>query len=349
MAKPYRPCMDWTADPSIPDRFKVWKKQVQDEVHLLMADDPDKKKAYACTYVLVCSGEHGEEILRKEKMDGEREDYSKMLQKLEKFINPPTNILEDSIQYFFLKQGEMSVSHYRAEAKKLIERMIPDFKPDTKVTHTQMKELLLRNLLLVGLRNREVFKECQNLPKNECTPSKILEIAYQAEYRESTNKRIARTVTTASLKSALEEVSEEVHIKKINSKTTNKPRKDTDRKCRWCGEPQWCRRDQCPARNDICPKCHIKGHRGDVCRKSKPKKTEKTVSQKQKPVMSQRPNKPKQNIHHVSLPSNDSSNEEDEEPVFIFNHLTHDIHSITDDHIKPIWLSVGPDADDVHE
>ena len=62
--------------------------------------------------------------------------------------------------------------------------------------------------------------------------------------------------------------------------------------------------------------------------------------------MSQRPNKPKQNIHHVSLPSNDSSNEEDEEPVFTFNHLPHDIHSITDDHIK---LSVGPDADDVHK
>ncbi len=64
--------------------------------------------------------------------------------------------------------------------------------------------------------------------------------------------------------------------------------------------------------------------------------------------MSQRSNKPKQNIHHVSL-RNDSSNEEDEEPVFTFNHLTHDIHCIIDDHIKPIWLSVGPDAVDVHE
>ena len=104
MAKPYRLSIDWTADPDLPNRFKVWKKQIQDEVRLLMADDPDKKKAYACTYVSVCAGEQGEDILRKANMDKEREDYTKMLTELEKFINPPTNILVDSIQYFFLKQ-----------------------------------------------------------------------------------------------------------------------------------------------------------------------------------------------------------------------------------------------------
>ena len=50
--------------------------------------------------VLVCSGEHGEEILRKEKIDGEHEDYSKMLKswKSSSTSPPPTNIREDSIQ-----------------------------------------------------------------------------------------------------------------------------------------------------------------------------------------------------------------------------------------------------------
>lgn len=61
--KPYRPEMDWSSDPDLLQRFKIWKKQVQDEVRLMLAEE--KKKAYACMYVLVCSGEHGEDILKK--------------------------------------------------------------------------------------------------------------------------------------------------------------------------------------------------------------------------------------------------------------------------------------------
>ncbi len=59
MAKPYRPSIDWTADPDLPNRFKVWKKQIQDEVRLLMADDPDKRKhmlAHMSQFVLVNRG-----------------------------------------------------------------------------------------------------------------------------------------------------------------------------------------------------------------------------------------------------------------------------------------------------
>ena len=243
--------MDWTADPELPRRFKTWKKQVQDEVRLFMAEDPEKKKTYACTYILVCAGEHGEDLLRKAKLDGEQEDYKKMLKGLEDSITPPSNNLEDSIQYFFLKQGDLSVSQYQAEAERLIQKIIPNYKVGDKLTHEQVKEILLRNLLLVGLRHRDVFKECQKLPKEDCTSAKILDIAYQAEYRESTNKRIAKTVNTSNLKSALEEVSEEVQIKKLTRKptpnTTAKP-KPKKKTCRWCGGPQWCKRSECPAK-----------------------------------------------------------------------------------------------------
>ncbi len=264
-----------------------------------------------------------------------------MLTELEKFINPPTNILEDSIQYFFLKQGDLSVSQYQADAERLIEKVIPEFKNDKKITHQEVKELLLRNLLLVGLRNRDVFKDCQKLAKEECTSSKILEIAYQAEYRESANKRLAKTVTTANIKSALEEVSAEVHINKIAKRPENKPmRKKT---CRWCGGPQWCKKNECPAKDVICPQCKIKGHIGDVCRGAK-KKYQAPKSTHRKPDR-----KPKR-VHHVDH-TDDSSDEDQESPLFTFNHLTHDVHSLSqaEVQIKPLWFSTDLLTKETHK
>ena len=343
-SKPYRPSIDWTADPDLPKRFKVWKKQVQDELRLLMADDPDKKKAYACTYVLVCAGEHGEDILTKENLHGEREDYVKMLRCLENSVQPPTNVLEDCVRYFFLKQGDSSVSQFQAEAEKLIERMIPEYKADKKMTHLDVKNFLLRNVLLVGLRHRDVFKECQKLERNDCTPKKILEIAYQAEYRESTNKRIAKTVTTTSLKSALEEVSEEQvqSVKKIQKKSPKEPDKKYTKKktmCRWCGGPKWCKRDECPAKDETCSKCQIKGHLSKVCRKSKGEEHKHKKSH------------PRSTVHVVTHSNGHDTDDDDKGPLFTFNQLT--VHSLQSssagEHIKPLWVSTDPESSDVHE
>ncbi|ELT87713.1 hypothetical protein CAPTEDRAFT_213069 [Capitella teleta] len=47
--------MDLTMDADLPHRFKQWKRQVRNEVRLLMAGDSSKGEAYACTMVL-CLG-----------------------------------------------------------------------------------------------------------------------------------------------------------------------------------------------------------------------------------------------------------------------------------------------------
>ncbi|ELT87425.1 hypothetical protein CAPTEDRAFT_204222 [Capitella teleta] len=71
----FRPEMDWTMDADIPHRFKQWKRQVRNEVRLLMTGDSSKGVGYACTIVLVSAGEQGEDIIDQAGLFGERSDH----------------------------------------------------------------------------------------------------------------------------------------------------------------------------------------------------------------------------------------------------------------------------------
>ena len=90
----------------------------------------------------------------------------------------------------------MSVSHYQAATEQLIERMIPQYDASKTMKNTDVKQLLLRNLLLVGLRHKDVLKQCQNLKSDICIADHILNLARQAEYRDTTTLRLTKTVTT---------------------------------------------------------------------------------------------------------------------------------------------------------
>ena len=112
--------MDWSVDAELPQRFKVWKRQVTSELRLQMAEDPNKQQLWACTYIIVCAGEQGENVIQQAKLLEEKEDHTKILDALEEFVSPSSHFVEDSFNYFYLKQGEMSVSHYQAAAEQLI-------------------------------------------------------------------------------------------------------------------------------------------------------------------------------------------------------------------------------------
>ena len=191
-----RPEMDWSMDAELPQRFKVWKRQVTSELRLQMAADPNKQQLWACTYVIVCAGEQGENVIQQAKLLEEAEDHTKILGALEEFVSPSTHFVEDSFNYFYLKQGEMSVSHYQAAAEQLIEKMIPQYNASKTMKHTDVKQLLLRNLLLVGLRHKDVLKQCQTMKSDACTAEHLLNLARQAEYRDTTALRLTKTVTS---------------------------------------------------------------------------------------------------------------------------------------------------------
>ena len=150
----------------------------------------------------------GENVIQQAKLLEEKEDYTKILDVLEEFVSPSTYFVEDSVNYFYLKQGKMSVSHYQAAAEQLIERMIPQYNASKTMKHTDVKQLLLRNLLLVGLRQKDVLKQCQTLKSDACTAEHLLNLARQTEYRDTTALRLTKTVTTNAHAHTLQDNSE---------------------------------------------------------------------------------------------------------------------------------------------
>ena len=172
--------MDWSMDAELPQRFKVWKRQVTSGLRLQMAADPNKQQLLACTYVIVCAGEQGEDVIQQAKLLEETEDHTKILGALDEFVSPSTHIVEDSFNYFYLKQEERSVSHYQAAAEQLIERMIPQYNASKTMKHSDVRQLLLRSLLLVGLRHKDVLKQCQTMKSDACTAEYLLNLARQA-------------------------------------------------------------------------------------------------------------------------------------------------------------------------
>ncbi|ELT96750.1 hypothetical protein CAPTEDRAFT_192057 [Capitella teleta] len=69
--RPFRPEMDWTVDADLPHRFKLWKRQVRNEIRLQMAQDSNKRETYACMFVLVSAGEQGEDVIAKGGLSGQ--------------------------------------------------------------------------------------------------------------------------------------------------------------------------------------------------------------------------------------------------------------------------------------
>ena len=217
----------------------------------------------------------------------------------------------------------MSVSHYQAAAEQLIERMIPQYNASKTMKHTDVKQLLLRNLLLVGLRHKDVLKQCQTMKSDACTAEHLLNLARQAEYRDTTALRLTKTV--ASNAHTLQDNSESsLHqINQRRQKIDQQNGSANSRRCRWCGRSRLCRRSKCPARDRYCNKCHIKGHFEKVCRQDSTRRINKRHA-----------------VHKLEDDDDEEDEEEEDEvtPVYSFN-TPYNLKAMESEHIRPLWIS----------
>ena len=193
--------------------------------------------------------------------------------------------------------------------------------------HTDVKQLLLRNLLLVGLRHKDVLKQCQTMKSDACTAEHLLNLARQAEYRDTTALRLTKTVTSNA--HTLQDNSESsLHqINQRRQKIDQQNGSSNSRRCRWCGRSRLCRRSECPARDRYCNKCHMKGHFEKVCRQDSTRRINK-----------------RQPVHKLEDDDEDDDDEEDEEEedevtsVYSFNTL-YNLKAMESEHIRPLWIS----------
>ena len=110
-----RPSMDWTLDIELPQRFKRWKFEVECELKLFQGDG--KTEHFLQSYIEVCAGEAGQELLEdmteREKPDPEKKgDFKKIFKFLEKKIQPTNMELQAATEYFFCRQGETTLTEF---------------------------------------------------------------------------------------------------------------------------------------------------------------------------------------------------------------------------------------------
>ena len=61
---------------------------------------------------------------------------------------------------------------------------------------------------MVGLRHKDVLKQCQTMKSDACTAEHLLNLARQAEYRDTTALRLTKTVTSNAHAHTLQDKSE---------------------------------------------------------------------------------------------------------------------------------------------
>ena len=77
--------------------------------------------------------------------------------------------------------------------------MIPQYNASKTMRHTDVKQLLLRNLLLVGLRHKDVLKQCQTMKSNACTAEHLLNLARQKCHTKGHFEKVCRQDSTRKI------------------------------------------------------------------------------------------------------------------------------------------------------
>ena len=164
-----------------------------------------------------------------------------------------------------------------------------------------------------------------NHEDDACTAEHLLNLARQAEYRDTTALRLTKTVTSNAHAHTLQDnsVSSLHQINQRRQKIDQQNGSSNSRSCRWCGRSRLCRRSECPARDRYCNKCHIKGHFEKVCRQDSTRRINK-----------------RQPVHKLE-DDDDEEEEEDEDDitsVYSFNTL-YNLETMESGHIRPLWIS----------
>ena len=93
--------MDWSMDAELPQRFKVWKRQVTGELRLQMAEDPYKQQLWACTYITVCAGVQGEHVIPQAQLERRPYEDTRCHRRIRITVMP---LCGRRFNYFYLKQ-----------------------------------------------------------------------------------------------------------------------------------------------------------------------------------------------------------------------------------------------------
>ena len=176
----------------------------------------------------------------------EKERYDKVIEKLDAFFQTRKNVIFERAPFNRRNQldGE-SAEQYITELYKLAE----------SCDYREMKEELIRDRLVVGIKDRTLSEQLQL--ESDLTLEKAKKKIRQREAVQAQTRELKGAEATSSVSVV------RTGRKQSNAKK-NKAAKPRGRQCTRCGNGQHPK-EKCPAKDAVCHRCEKKGHYSKQC------------------------------------------------------------------------------------
>ena len=255
---PVAPVMDWTEDAELHKRYMEWKEEVELEIGSTLSGKSNSVKS---NYVLRWAGKPARDYLKslpdlEFKYEGANTD--EILTALEMRTRPKSNEIAAFTKLCGLKQGDMPLSEFIWEARRLAE--LCNYQND--------KDRLIRDTIVSGIRSLRAYQKCldtKDLRLQDCTAICQAGDAICMQVQDCRPESIStmQSVQTMIPVNRLQQNPRQYH-NSIRSRNKSK-------NCYYCGAPNWTREYSrvCKAKNYICGNCNKKGHLDSMC-KSRP-------------------------------------------------------------------------------
>ena len=244
-----------------PDEWLRWKRRFEQFLSASGLDkESDERKVSTLLY---CLGPDADDVLTSTGIgDDDRKKYSKVIEKFDAHFKVRRNVIFERARFNKRDQLESeSAEEYITALYSLVETC----------DYGAMKDEMLRDRLVVGIRNAKVSETLQM--KADLTLEEAKKTIRQKEaVREHTQQ-----LHTADHKS-VEEVrnprpqwsrnAHNQHTRRAHRDARDKrgsPRGQTNHNCTRCGQTKHKPGDRCPAKQAVCRKCNKKGHYAACC------------------------------------------------------------------------------------
>ena len=253
---PVVPVMDWNEDAELHKRYIEWKEEVELELGSSLSNRSNSAKS---NYVLRWAGKPARDYLKslpESEFKYEGASAEAILAALEEKTKPKSNEIAAFTKLHSLKQGDMPLSEFIQEARRLAELC----------NYPNDQYRLIRDTIVSGVYSLRAYQKC--IDTKDLSPQDCINIC-QVEDIIRMQVQECRTESVNLIQSAQTTIP--VHRLQHGSKQPSNFNRHKNKNCYYCGVPNWTREHSkvCKAKNSICGRCGKKGHLDSLCRNSR--------------------------------------------------------------------------------
>ena len=242
-----------------PDDWPRWKRRFQQfREASSLTEDSAKKQVNTLLY---CLGEEAEAVLSSTTITAEERDvYDTVVSKFDSFFQVRRNVIFERARFNKRDQlpGE-TVEQYIMELYKLVEYC----------SYGELKDEMIRDRLVVGILDSALSQRLQL--DATLTLEKAKKLVRQREAVGEQNQLLRETEPSTRPSTSVDELQPRRYDRRRPQQRNSGPRRVTftpqtqSKTCQRCGKGQHSR-EECPAKDAECHRCHKKGHFNAMCR-----------------------------------------------------------------------------------